>query len=379
MIKINLGEKSVSKLSYELLGLIRKKWKIEDIYYGIFNLLEEKKIKCYDVCYEYLTLLVIYCGDVLKDINYFRKMIKIICDSGMNSTNTGKLIEALYKNNRNNFMLTIKEQSQENQKKILFFLDNKNNNNSSINNNINSQQEKIQINNNKGKIIKIVNKNNNNMNNYLPDEIKIYINNSNIKSFMDFIENNKSCLPNIFMLLTEEKNNSNIKFVKNLLNFIFALIALKNNLIFEITQNMEILISQLIKCFLQQINNSNITDIIKEILNVLSSKTNSDKFYKVISKYLNLKNNEILLETILICIKNSIINETSEKLETQLPLFINGVFNMLNHDINEIRKYAVYCCVEIYKIIGDNFDEYLKILPKNQQNLINNFILRMGK
>ena len=31
MIKINLGEKSVSKLSYELLGLIRKKWKIEDI------------------------------------------------------------------------------------------------------------------------------------------------------------------------------------------------------------------------------------------------------------------------------------------------------------------------------------------------------------
>ena len=45
MIKINLGEKSVSKLSYELLGLIRKKWKIEDIYYGIFNLLEEKKNK----------------------------------------------------------------------------------------------------------------------------------------------------------------------------------------------------------------------------------------------------------------------------------------------------------------------------------------------
>ena len=70
----------------------KEKWKIEDIYYGIFNLLEEKKIKCYDVCYEYLTLLVIYCGDVLKDINYFRKMIKIICDSGMNSTNTGKLI-----------------------------------------------------------------------------------------------------------------------------------------------------------------------------------------------------------------------------------------------------------------------------------------------
>ena len=30
MIKINIGEKSISKLSYELLDLIRKKWKIED-------------------------------------------------------------------------------------------------------------------------------------------------------------------------------------------------------------------------------------------------------------------------------------------------------------------------------------------------------------
>ena len=129
MIKISLGEKTISKLSYGLLDLIRKEWKVEDIYFGIFNLLEEKKINCYDICYEYLNLLVIYCGDVLKDINYFRKIIELICDSGINSGNVGKLIESLYKNNRDNFMETIKELSQDNKKKFLLFLDNKNNNN----------------------------------------------------------------------------------------------------------------------------------------------------------------------------------------------------------------------------------------------------------
>ena len=250
MIKINLGEKSISKLSYGLLDLIRKEWKVEDIYYGIFDLLEDKKINCYDICYEYLTLLVVYCGNVLEDINYFRKMIELICDSGSNSTNVGKLIEALYKNNRNYFMTTIKELNQEKQKKILLFLDN---NNSNTNNNCNDKNMNSNVSNNSsGKIKRIVNKssNNNNFtdNNSSPyDGIKIYIYNGNIKAFIEILENNKNYMPNCFMLLTEEKN---IKFIGNLLNFIFTIIALKTNLCKEINQNMEILISQLVKCFL---------------------------------------------------------------------------------------------------------------------------------
>ena len=407
MMKINLGEKSISKLSYGLLDLIRKEWKVEDVYYGIFNLLEEKKTNCYDVCYEYLALLVIYCGNVLEDINYFRKIIELICDSGINSNNVGKLIEALYKNNRNNFINTIKELSQENQKKILFFLDNKNNNKNNINNNVNNninniKQEQMQMqqninnnnknnnntnisSNNSGKIKRIVNKNNNN-NNYIdnnntsiPDEIKSYIMNENIKPFIDFLENNKNYIPNCFLLLSDERNINNFKFIKNLLNFIFTIIALQNNINKEIIQNMEILISQLIKCFLFYINNTTITDIIKEILNILPSRTNRDKYYKIISKYLNLKNNEILLQNILMCIQNNISNENAQNLESKLPLFIQSIFNMLNHDMGEIRKYAVYCCVEIYKIIGNKFDIYLDLLPKNQQNLIINFIKMKGK
>ena len=377
MIKINLGEKSISKLSYGLLDLIRKEWKVEDVYFGIFDLLEEKKGNCYDICYEYLTLLVIYCGDVLEDINYFRKMIELICDSGSNSTNVGKLIEALYKNNRNYFMSTIKELNQENQKKILHFLDNNNNNNSS-NKNINTNIS----NNNVGKIKRIVNKSNNNYTNdnnniSMNEEIKIYIFNGNIKAFIELLEKNKNYIPNCFLLLTDEKS-SNIKFIGNLLNFIFTIIALKTNLCKELSQNMELLISQLIKCFLQQINNPAMTDIIKEILNILPQKTNSDKYYKVISKYLNLKNNEVLLENLLICIKNNISNEKEENLENKLPLFIQNIFNMLNHDLSEIRKHAVYCIVEIYKKIGKKFDIYIELLPKNQQNLIYTFIKKEG-
>ena len=393
MVKISLGEKTISKLAYGLLDLIRKEWKVEDIYLGIFNLLEEKKINCYDVCYEYLNLLVIYCGDVLKDINYCRKIIELICDSGVNSSNIGKLIEALYKNNRDNFIETIKELSQDNQKKILMFLDNKNNTSNNNNNINNSQKEQNQpnINNNKntnsnishtnsGKIKKYIHKNSSDSSNIpIPDEIKIYVSNENIKGFIDFLENNKSYIPNCLMLLSDEKISNNFKFIKNLLNFIFTIIALQTNLNKEIIQNMEILISNLIKCYLQYIDNPKIVDIIKEILNILPQRTGGDKYYKIISKYLNLKANENLLETILICLQNNISNEKEQNLESKLPIFIQSVFNMLNHDNNEIRKYAVYCCLEIYKIIGDKFDIYLDLLPKNQQNLINNFIRMKGK
>ena len=393
MVKISLGEKTISKLAYGLLDLIRKEWKVEDIYLGIFNLLEEKKINCYDVCYEYLNLLVIYCGDVLKDINYCRKIIELICDSGVNSSNIGKLIEALYKNNRDNFIETIKELSQDNQKKILMFLDNKNNTSNNNNNINNSQREQNQpnINNNKntnsnishtssGKIKKYIHKNSSDSSNIpIPDEIKIYVSNENIKGFINFLENNKSYIPNCLMLLSDEKISNNLKFIKNLLNFIFTIIALQTNLNKEIIQTMEILISNLIKCYLQYIDNPKIVDIIKEILNILPQRTNSDKYYKIISKYLNLKANENLLETILICLQNNISNEKEQNLESKLPIFIQSVFNMLNHDNNEIRKYAVYCCLEIYKIIGDKFDIYLDLLPKNQQNLINNFIRMKGK
>ena len=380
MMKINMGEKTVSKLSYELLDLIRKKWKIEDIYDGIFNLLEEKKTGYNDVCYEYLTLLVIYYGDIFEDINYFRRIFKIIFDGGMNSKKIGKLIEALYKKNSTNFIQTLKEQSPDNQKKLLVFLDNKNsnnnnnsNNNSNNNNNNSYPQQQNQNSNNCGKIKRIVNKSNISANSGSMEEMKSYIENGNVKSFLDYLENNRNYLPNFFMLLSDEKY-SEFKYSKNLLNFIYSLISLPNNLNNEISQNMEILIEQLIHFFLMNVNNTLIIDLVKEILNILPNKTNSEKYYKSISKYLNAKNNAILLQALLMCIKNNVMNDKSKNLEKQLPYFIEGVLNLLNHQSSDVRKYAVYCCVEIYMVLGHKFDVYLELLPKSQQNLINLFI-----
>ena len=374
MMKINMGEKTVSKLSYELLDLIRKKWKIEDIYNGIFNLLEEKKSEYNDVCYEYLTLLVIYCGNIFEDINYFRKMFEIICDGDMNSKKIGKLIEALYKNNSKNFIQILKEQNSENQKKILFFLNNQNSNNSQE---LKPQNDSIKNNsNNCGKIKKIINKSNinSNTNNNIPTtEIKNYVENGNVKSFLDYLEKNRQYLPNFFMLLSDEKY-SNLKYAKNLLNFIYSLISLPNNLHDDISQNMEILIDNLIHFFLININNALTIDLLKEILNILPNKISSENFYKSISKYLNNKSNATLLQTLLMIIKNNVMNDKSKNLEKQLPYFIDGVLSLLNHQSSDVRKYAVYCCVEIYMILGYKFDKYLELLPKSQQNLINLFI-----
>ena len=373
MIKINMGEKSVSKLSYELLDLIRKKWRIEDIYYGIFNLLEENKSGYNDVCYEYLTLLVIYCGNIFEDINYFRKIMEIICNGNMNSKKLGKLIEALNKNNPKNFIQTLKEQNIENQQKILYYLNdifppqeinqyNQNQNEQNKNNNSSKLKKLIHQN-------KIVTNNSNNAS----EEIKKYLENGNVKSFIVYIENNKSYLPNFLMLLSDEKYLNSV-YTKNILNFIYSIVSTQNNLKEELTQNMEILVDQLIKFFLINIKNSLKVDVVKEILNLLPIKINSENFYKSISKYLNKNSNVILLQALLICIKNSVVNDKSKNLESQLPLFINGVLDLLDHQMNDVRKYAIYCCVEIYMVLGHKFDNYLELLPKNQQNLINIFI-----
>ena len=369
MIKINMGEKSVSKLSYELLDLIRKKWRIEDIYYGIFNLLEENKSGYNDVCYEYLTLLVIYCGNIFEDINYFRKIMEIICNGDMNSKKLGKLLEALNKNNPKNFIQTLKEQNIDNQQKILFFL------NYNFPQEIN-QHNQYQNEQNKNKIKKIIHQNKNNTNtntNNASEEIKKYLENGNVKSFIDYIGNNKSYLPNFLMLLSDEKYLNSV-YTKNILNFIYSLVSTQNNLKDELSQNMEILVDQLIHFFLINIKNSLKADVVKEILNLLPIKINSENFYKSISKYLNKNSNVILLQALLICIKNSVVNYKSKNLEKQLPLFINGVLDLLEHPMSDVRKYAIYCCVEIYMVLGHKFDNYLELLPKNQQNLINLFI-----
>ena len=62
------------------------------------------------------------------------------------------------------------------------------------------------------------------------------------------------------------------------------------------------------------------------------------------------------------------------QLEQLLNYFISDVFNLLKHQNSEIRKRAVYCCVEISVVLGKKFEPFLMKIPKAQQNLIKLFI-----
>ena len=58
--------------------------------------------------------------------------------------------------------------------------------------------------------------------------MKKYLENGNMKAFLDFLENNKSYLSYFLLLLTDEKN-LNLKLSKIFVNFIYSLISLPNN------------------------------------------------------------------------------------------------------------------------------------------------------
>ena len=103
-------------------------------------------------------------------------------------------------------------------------------------------------------------------------------------------------------------------------------------------------------------------------------KLNTEKYFKTISQYLNMRNDPILLELLLLSIKNFILNNKTQNLEKLIPYFIEEVINLINHQVKEVKEQAVYCCVEIIMVIGHKFDVYLNMLPNNQKNLINFFI-----
>ena len=104
------------------------------------------------------------------------------------------------------------------------------------------------------------------------------------------------------------------------------------------------------------------------------------------TKYLTMDNESIVLEILLSSLQDFIINSKNKKinkndnnneiipLEKLLDYFIFEVFNLLKHQNSEIRKRAVYCCVEINVAIGKKFEPFLVKLTKAQQNLIKLFI-----
>ena len=377
--KINIGEKQVVNLCYKLLDLIRKRGKIEDIYNGIFNSVEENNIKINDICYEYLAYLINRYGIIFENNSYYERVFQLIYNANNNSKKIGKLIDNLYKNNQENFVKLYNEENENNQKKIITIMENKKLNfvedlkgKIEMNKVVKDNNFDKSINNKIRKIISESNRNNK-INTITFEDIKINFENGNVKLFLSYIENNLKYLPSFIKILSTEKY-SEYKNIKNYLNFIYAIITNANKFLNEINQNIHIIIEEIINVLLKSKNDTILINSIKEIFYALPIKINSEKYFKEISNYLNNKSDVVILEMLLGSIKNYIIYDKDKNLEKNIPFFINGILELLENNLSEVRKPAIFCCVEMHNILKDKFSIYFEQIPKNSQKIINQLI-----
>ena len=471
-----INDKTINKLSNQLLEIMKKKCDNEELFKSVYSLLGEYNSN-YDNCYEFIYLLMPECDKILNNNNYFKQVFRLICLTDINSKKVGKIIDILYRKYANNFNQAYDEETPENKKQILGFMEKSNslyyrefkslhednnanneqknkinekkeqinnkisqnkidnnvkienvnkdilnnnkysslinnyispkNNNINSQNNMNSKTNIILNQNNKNNnintistnltgsnIISINNSNNNNIiitnklpEESIPNEIKISIQNNNLEQYLLYMEEHKSYVPEFFLLLSDKKYNDE-KSSNTLLHFVKALL---NSDKFSIDLNpcVNLIVKQLINLLSLHKNNNEIIELIKKIISEMPIYLNPEKSLSSISKFLNMDNDCNIIETLLLSLENYIINLKNKKKSNSnndnvpfvnlLDYFITEVFDLLKHQNSEIRKRAVYCCVEIHLLIGKEFEPFLNKIPSAQQNLIKLFIKkRMG-
>ena len=474
----DINDKTINKLSNQLLEIIKKKCDNEELFKSVYSLLGEFNSN-YDNCYDFMYLIIPGCDNILNNNNYFKQVFRLICLTEKNSKKVGKIIDILYRKYASNFNQAYEEETPENKKQILTFMEktnslyfrefksshekegktnksknsklidkkiinisqdkkendinsveiiNKDNisdksnisnisnksanlsnnikyknnivynqNNKSTNNIVYNQNNKstnnintISANINGNNIISINNSNNNNIiitnklpDESIPDEVKMSIQNNNYEQYILYMEKHKSYIPEFMLLLSNKKysdDNSTItllNFTKNILN--------SNNFSIDLNACINLMVKQLIYILTSHKNNDKIVELIKNILSDMPINLNANKTLTSMAKFLNIDNETIILGILLLSIQNFIINSKNKKInkynnneiisvKNLLNLFISEVFNLLKHQNSEIRKRAVYCCVEIHFAIGKDFEPFLNKIPKNQQNLIKLFI-----
>jgi hypothetical protein len=113
---------------------------------------------------------------------------------------------------------------------------------------------------------------------------------------------------------------------------------------------------------------------INEIINLIPVKLDKEMYLQLLPKYITSRQSPHIVQILLLSIKNVINRIEQENLLLLLPSFIETVFNTLSHSISDVRKYAVYCIVDLYLILGKDFDSYLNELNTSQKNLINIYV-----
>jgi hypothetical protein len=423
-----------------------------------------------------MILLIPSCDKILKNINYFKQVFRLICLTDINSKKVGKIIDILYRNYRDNFNQAFDEELPNNKQQILMFMEklnsfyfrefksnhekknsmnitdnNKINNDSIITNNnqisssimqpkkkiekiesgninynkenfsnknsdininfensIKSNSESHKSNNiiynqntknsndintintnlNGNNIISINNSNNNNIiitnkiqDDFIPNEIKTAIKNNDIEQYLLYIRKHKSYIPD-FILLLSNKKYSEQKYIIILLNFLKNIL---NNTDFSIDLDTCInLILKQIKLILNTFkNNQKIEELIKNILSDMPIYLNSEKCLSSMAKYLTSDTDVPFLDILILSLEDFVKNYKNKKeginiemkpLQDLLNFFINEIFNLLKHQNSEIRKRALFCCLEVYTVIGKEFETFMAKIPNAQQNLIKLYI-----
>ena len=368
-------DKSLSKLIFQLFEIMRRKFNNEELIKILFSLIKENEEETenniynnydYETCYEWIILLIPSSVESFNNINNFKKYFKKICLAKIDSVKIIELINILYKMQNDNFIRAYNDETEDNKNKILSLMEK--------NNSIYYQDLLNKIKLKSQKRNSILN-NTVEMNDFeeVPEEIISYLKEGDIESFKKYLEEHKNLVPSFLMLLSDSNYNK-IEYVENLINFTYSLISTPYTFIADLEKVIELFINQIVHLLLTNKKNNIIVQTTQEILNITPLKLNSEKYFKTISQYLNNKNDPILLESLLLSIKNFILNNKTQNIEKFLPYFIEELLNLLNHQVKEVKEQAVYCCVEIMMVIGIKFDTYFNMLPKNQQNLINFFI-----
>jgi len=391
-------DKSLKKLIAQLYEVMIRKCNNEELLKILFSLIKEIDNETpqeynsyndydYETLYDWITLLVPSCGNIFNNLNNFKKYFKKVCLADVNSLKIKHLIDILYKTYNDNFIQAYNDETENNKSKILSLMEK----NKSVYyqdlidklKNKTQAQSQVQQQTQPQKRYSIISDiNNNYLNNLtydaseyeeIPEEIISYLESGDIDSFKAYLQEHKNLIPSFLLLLSDPKFNEK-KYVINLANFTYSLISSVEIFISDLETCIELFINQVIHLLLTNKKNNVIIETMKEILMIIPFKLNAEKYFKTISQYLHMRNDPLLLESLLMSIKNFILNKKTQNLEKILPYFIEEIINLLNHQTKEVKEQAVYCCVEIIMVIGHKFDVYFDNLPKNQQNLINLFV-----
>ena len=403
----------IEKMCNQLLEIIRKKNRNDIIFTAIFELLQEGDCE-EDIAYTTLLPLIDNCVELLNDKEYYNEIFQVVCNGDTTNKALCCFIDKLYNVNQTAFTNAFTNEALDNQKHLLLILktneigcykdmkyimdlqqyklrkqnmkenENESSNDVQCNDNVDEdiEEHNTLLQNNINNVYIDSNKHMNNINKHyynrpspnlghaIPKEISDAIFSQNINTFLQYISNNRNYIPHFTTLLSVKAYNPHLQ---TIIAFIYALLTSPlyiNDLekcIDTITQNCK-------TALVDNKDNQQVFSSLKEIFFLFPMKLNAEKTLISLSKLLSLTNDDVVLQVVLLSIKNFIMSNKDQNLFNLLPSFTEGVFKMLNHKSSDIRKQAVYCSVEVYMIIGYKFEPYLQKLPPNQQNLIRIFI-----